>query len=66
MLAVKLSDVLLEQGDSYIPFFVIMSGEIEIVRPSGAIETLLPYMAQVSLQARSICCVDVVLSFVHE
>ena len=38
---VKLGEVLVEQGDSNIPFFVIMSGEIEILRPSGAIETLI-------------------------
>ncbi|MDN5867161.1 MAG: cyclic nucleotide-binding domain-containing protein [Candidatus Nitrosocosmicus sp.] len=34
-------EVLVEQGDSNIPFFVVMSGEIEILRPSGAIETLI-------------------------
>lgn len=39
--AVKLGEVLVEQGDSNIPFFVVMSGEIEILRPSGAIETLI-------------------------
>ncbi len=39
--AVKLGEVLVEQGDRNIPFFVIMSGEIEILRPSGAIETLI-------------------------
>ena len=38
---VKLGEVLVEQGDSNIPFFVVMSGEIEILRPSGAIETLI-------------------------
>ena len=39
--AVKLGEVLVEQGDSNIPFFVVISGEIEIVRPSGVIETLI-------------------------
>src|SRR5207302_7742720 len=31
---------LVEQGDSAAPFFVVVSGELEIVRPSGAAETL--------------------------
>src|SRR5688572_25484125 len=33
-------DVLVEQGDRNVPFFVVVSGEVEIVRPSGAVETL--------------------------
>jgi len=33
-------EVLVEQGDSTVPFFVVVSGEIEIVRPLGAAETL--------------------------
>ncbi|MDQ6643452.1 MAG: cyclic nucleotide-binding domain-containing protein [Chloroflexota bacterium] len=33
-------EVLIEQGDSTAPFFVVVSGELEIVRPSGAVETL--------------------------
>jgi thioredoxin reductase (NADPH) len=33
-------EVLVEQGDSTVPFFVVVFGEIEIVRPSGASETL--------------------------
>jgi len=33
-------DVLYEQGDSAVPFFVVLSGELEVVRPSGVIETL--------------------------
>jgi len=41
MHAVKLGEVLVEQGDSNVPFFVVVSGEIEILRPSGAIETLI-------------------------
>jgi thioredoxin reductase (NADPH) len=39
--AVKLGEVLVEQGDSNVPFFVVVSGEIEILRPSGDIETLI-------------------------
>src|SRR5215472_12832900 len=33
-------EVLVEQGGSAVPFFVVVSGELEIVRPSGAAETL--------------------------
>jgi thioredoxin reductase (NADPH) len=33
-------EVLVEQGDSTVPFFVVVSGELEIVRPLGAAETL--------------------------
>jgi thioredoxin reductase (NADPH) len=33
-------EVLVEQGDREIPFFVVVSGEVEIVRPSGTAETL--------------------------
>ena len=39
--SVKLGEVLVEQGDSNVPFFVVVSGEIEILRPSGDIETLI-------------------------
>ena len=41
MRAVKLGEVLVEQGDSNVPFFVVISGEIEILRPSGVTETLI-------------------------
>ncbi|MGH9955297.1 MAG: Crp/Fnr family transcriptional regulator, partial [Nitrososphaeraceae archaeon] len=34
-------EVIVEQGDRNVPFFVVMSGEIEIVRPSGGVETLI-------------------------
>jgi thioredoxin reductase (NADPH) len=40
MRAMELGEVLVEQGDSAVPFFVVVSGELEIVRPSGAVETL--------------------------
>jgi thioredoxin reductase (NADPH) len=33
--------VLIEQGDRAIPFFVVISGEIEIVRPFGSSETII-------------------------
>jgi thioredoxin reductase (NADPH) len=34
-------EVLIEQGDRNIPFFVVVSGEVEIVRPSDTGETLI-------------------------
>src|SRR5215203_5168190 len=34
-------EVLVEQGDREVPFFVVVSGEVEIVRPSGGVETLI-------------------------
>ena len=34
-------EVLVEQGDRNVPFFVVVSGEVEIVRPSGGAETLI-------------------------
>ncbi len=37
---VKPGEVLVEQGDSAVPFFVVVSGQLEVVRPSGAAETL--------------------------
>lgn len=40
MRAMQPGEVLIEQGDSAVPFFVVVSGEAEIVRPSGAAETL--------------------------
>ena len=38
--AMQRGEVLVEPGDSAVPFFVVDSGELEIVRPSGAAETL--------------------------
>ena len=40
MRAVESGEVLVEQGDTSVPFFVVITGELEIVRPSGAYETL--------------------------
>jgi thioredoxin reductase (NADPH) len=34
-------EVLIEAGDAIVPFFVVTEGEIEIVRPSGALDTVL-------------------------
>jgi thioredoxin reductase (NADPH) len=36
----KRGEVLYEQGYSAAPFFVVVSGELEVLRPSGAVETL--------------------------
>src|SRR5258707_12231153 len=37
----KAGDVLLEQGDKNIQIFVVISGELETMRPSGANDTLI-------------------------
>ena len=34
-------DVLIEAGDSIVPFFVVTTGEIEIIRPSNLGDTLI-------------------------
>src|SRR5918997_1239021 len=41
MRAVQQGEVIVEQGDKNVPFFVVVSGEVEIVRPSGDVETLI-------------------------
>jgi thioredoxin reductase (NADPH) len=38
--SVQSGEVLIEQGDAWVPFFVVVTGEVEIVRPFGAHETL--------------------------
>jgi thioredoxin reductase (NADPH) len=40
MRSVQPGEVLIEQGDTSVPFFVVITGEVEIVRPFGAHETL--------------------------
>jgi thioredoxin reductase (NADPH) len=40
MRMIQRDEVLVEQGDISVPFFVVISGEIEIVRPEGSAETL--------------------------
>jgi thioredoxin reductase (NADPH) len=40
MRAIQPGEVLVEQGESTVPFFVVVSGELEVVRPSAAAETL--------------------------
>jgi len=39
--SVQPGDVLIDQGDTSVPFFVVITGEVEIVRPFGADETLI-------------------------
>jgi thioredoxin reductase (NADPH) len=38
--SVQPGEVLIEQGDTSVPFFVVITGEVEIVRPFDAYETL--------------------------
>src|SRR5919199_6173271 len=38
--SVQPGEVLIEQGDTSVPFFVVITGEVEIVRPFGPHETL--------------------------
>jgi thioredoxin reductase (NADPH) len=38
--SIQSGEVLIEQGDTSVPFFVVITGEVEIVRPFGAYETL--------------------------
>jgi len=38
--SVQSGEVLIEQGDKSVPFFVVITGEVEILRPLGAHETL--------------------------
>lgn len=40
MRALHAGEVLYEQGDIAVPFFVVVSGELEIMRPFGGAETL--------------------------
>jgi hypothetical protein len=46
-------DVLIEQGDRNIPFFVVVSGEVEIVRPSDTSETIITVHRQGNSLVRS-------------
>jgi hypothetical protein len=50
--ATERGEVLYEQGDSTTPFFVVVSGELEVLRPLGAVETLVtiyPFVVTVML-----------------
>ena len=39
--ATSTGEVLIEAGDAVVPFFVVVRGEIEVLRPSGGSETLI-------------------------
>jgi thioredoxin reductase (NADPH) len=39
--SVQSGEVLIEQGDTSVPFFVLITGEVEILRPLGTRETLI-------------------------
>jgi thioredoxin reductase (NADPH) len=52
----KRGEVLSEQGDIAASFFVVVSGELEILRPSGAVETLVTVHRSASSLARSARC----------
>src|SRR5438093_13766491 len=39
--AIERGEVLVEVGDKAVPFFVVLNGEIQILRPSSATETLI-------------------------
>ena len=41
MRVIQGGEMLIEQGDRNFPFFVVVTGEVEIVRPSDAAETLI-------------------------
>jgi thioredoxin reductase (NADPH) len=48
-------EVLYEQGYSAPPFFVVISGELEVVRPSVPVETIVTVYARRQYQACCIC-----------
>jgi thioredoxin reductase (NADPH) len=39
--AIRAGEVLVEAGDKVVPFFVVTAGQIEVVRPSDTIETII-------------------------
>ncbi len=41
MRVIQRGEVLMEQGDRNFSFFVVVTGEVEVVRPSDAAETLI-------------------------
>jgi CRP-like cAMP-binding protein len=41
MRATERGEVLYEQGDSATSFFVVVSGELEVIRPSGEVVSVL-------------------------
>ena len=55
MRVMQRGEVLYEQGETAVPFFVVVSGELEIVRPlgPGAVETLVTVYGPASSLVRS-------------
>ena len=58
MREIHTGEVLVEQGDSDVPFFVVDSGEIEIVVHAAPLRPLSPYMVLGSSLVKSICSQD--------
>src|SRR6266478_9907158 len=56
--AVRSGEVLVEQGDRAIPFFVVISGELEVVRPTSASETFISIFSagQFTVEIIMLCC----------
>ncbi len=60
---IQRGDVLVEQGDGTGPFFVVVSGQLEVVRPSSDVETLVAVhgldnspVKSTRLRADGLCC----------
>ena len=53
--SVQSGEVIIEQGDTSVPFFIVTTGEVEIVRPLGPRRPLLLFMVLVNSQERLIC-----------
>jgi len=52
MRAVERGEVLIEQGDASVPFFVVITGELEIVRPPEPMRLLSLSMILINSRAR--------------
>ena len=62
MRKIQIGEVLVEQGDATVPFFVVVSGGLEVVRPSGgAVETLVTIHGPGEFTGRPTCFLDVAL-----
>src|SRR3954447_10492425 len=61
--AMERGEVLYEQGDRAAPFFVVVSGELEVLRPSGTVETLVTVQGPGQFTGRSARSPAAVLSF---
>src|SRR5829696_7600792 len=61
--AMRHGQVLIEQGDRNVPFFVVVSGRSKLCDPLAVLKPLSRSMAQVSSQVRSTCSLAGRLSF---